>query len=71
MSNRTRNALPWWYACRRYVVCTRKRALKAVSRATMRARERAALDALRHGADPETAAWPANSREVVDRWAYD
>lgn len=48
-----------------------KPALKADAHATMRARERTALDALRHGADPDAATVPTRSREVADRWAYD
>lgn len=31
----------------------------------------AALDALRHGADPDAATLPTRSREVTDRWGYD
>ncbi len=63
-------ALPPW-ACIHSPYYPDKRALKAASRATMRARERAALDALRHGADPDAATLPTRSREVCDRWAYD
>jgi hypothetical protein len=37
----------------------------------MRAAIRRALDALRHGADPDAATMPTRSREVADRWAYD
>lgn len=36
-----------------------------------RARQRAALDALRHGADPDATTLPTHSREVADRWAFD
>jgi hypothetical protein len=48
-----------------------KRALKARSAEAMRARERRALDALRHGADPDAATLPTRSRDVADRWAFD
>ena len=63
-------ALPPW-ACIHSPYYPDKRALKAASRATMRARERAALDALRHGADPDALGWPTRSREVCDPWGFD
>jgi hypothetical protein len=63
-------ALPPW-ARIHFASYPDKRALKAASRAAMRARERAALDALRHGADPDAATLPTHSREPPDRWAYD
>lgn len=63
-------ALPPW-ARIHSVFYPDKRALKAASRAAMRARQRAALDALRHGADPDAATLPTRSREVADRWAFD
>jgi len=48
-----------------------KRALKARAREAMRARDRAAVDALRHGADPDAIGWTVRVREVADRWAFD
>ena len=48
-----------------------KRALKQRSREVLRARTRAALDALRHGADPDAATMPTRSREVADVWGFD
>ena len=71
MSTRTRNALPDWYACRRGGGRAPRRHIKAASNAAMRARERAARDALRHGADPDAATMPTRPREVADRWAVD
>lgn len=71
MSNRTLSALPDWYACRRGWGRAPRRHLKRASNVTMRARQRAVLDALRHGADPDAATLPTRSREAADRWCYD
>ncbi len=70
MGIRALDALPSYYRVGR--CCSPcKPALKADAHATMRARERTALAALRHGADPDAATMPTRSREVADRWAYD
>jgi hypothetical protein len=69
VSNRTINLMPTWY--RQYRCQIQKGALKAQSSASMRARNRAAMDALRHGADPDAATLPTRSRDVSDRWAFD
>jgi hypothetical protein len=70
LSSRTLAALPPW-ARAQSAFYPDKPALKAAAHTTMRARERTALDALRHGADPDAATLPTRSRDVADRWAYD
>ena len=45
--------------------------LKQRSREVMRARQRASLDALRLGADPDATLPPMRSREVADQWSFD
>lgn len=70
MGIRALDALPSYYRVGRCgSPC--KRALKARSAEAMRAATRRALDALRHGADPDAATLPTRSREVADRWAHD
>ena len=70
MGIRALDALPSYYRVGR--CCSPcKPALKARSAEAMRAATRRALDALRHGADPDAATMPTRSREVADRWAYD
>jgi hypothetical protein len=70
VSNRTVAALPAHYRVRRAFTVD-KPSLKARSAEAMRAATRRALDALRHGADPEALTMPARSRDVADRWAFD
>ncbi len=48
-----------------------KRALKARTVEVQRALQRTALDALRHGADPDALGWSVRSREVCDPWGFD
>lgn len=70
ISRFVRDALPPW--ARIHFACyPDKPALKQRSREAMRARERRARDALRHGADPDALTTPTRSREVADRWAFD
>lgn len=70
MGIRALDALPSYYRVGR--CCSPcKPALKARAHEAMRAATRRALDALRHGADPDAATMPTRSREVADRWAYD
>ena len=71
MSNRTIAAIPSYYRVRSVWGRAPRGALKALAHATMRARERAAIDALRHGADPDALALPTRQREVADRWCFD
>ena len=43
---------------------------KQERRRCLRAAERRACDALRHGADPDDVSWPL-PLEVSDRWSWD
>jgi len=70
ISRFARDALPPW--ARVHSPCyPDKRALKARASEAMRAVTRRALDAIRHGADPDGLAMPVRAREVADAWAFD
>lgn len=70
IARRVREALPPW-ARIHSAFYPDKRAMKQRAREVMRSRERAALDAIRRGGDPDALALPTRPREVVDPWGFD